>query len=462
MKRKILKSLNTQRRTQAAVIVAFLCFAFMLILNIYTPYTSDDYAYHFVYESPLPSETTRLLSGIGDIPYSMANHYNIWGGRVVAHSIVQFFMLFDKWVFDIFNSLIFALCGIIIYFHIEKDYRKHSPLWLAVIYFSMWFFIPQFGVSVLWVSGACNYIWMSTLILAFLLLYRYGLTKKLSLVSSLVCAAAVIPFGFITGCTNENAGGAAILTAVMFTGLNLIKQKRIPFWSITGLLSAAAGFIFLVIAPGNTARGGKIRLTSKLIFSRLERIGDYTAELMWLPLICLAALVIVFCITKRDNYRKYVNEFISSIIFFICAAANIVVLAATSSIYRRSWLLSLFYIIIACGLLIKTIEPSKTRRFIKYSAAAVFAAAFIFSYAAAAQSIFTTYREVQLELSQIQQQKAAGITDVTVTPHRRPKNTRNALQGTANITNNREQWFNLWIAKYYGVDSVGTKPIKSE
>lgn len=449
---------NTKNQALFTFAVAAAFFLLMLVLNTFTPYTSDDYSYHFVYENPLPTESSRLLSGIWDIPYSMANHYKLWGGRVVAHSIVQFFMLFDKWVFNIFNSLIFALCGILIYFHIERDYKKHNPLWLAAIYFAMWFFIPQFGISVLWVSGACNYIWMATLILLFLLPYRYSLHKKLTPVKSLLCTAGMIPFGFIAGCTNENAGGAAALTAAMLAALYFSSKKRIPLWSITGIIAAGAGLIFLVIAPGNTARGGKIKITGELLLSRLDTIGEYTMKLMWLPLLFLAVLIILFSVLKKRSFRNYMKEISVPTIYFICGAANIIVLAATSSIYRRSWLLSIIYLIIICGLFMKKLKLSKIGNYIKYAVMSLVTVSFIFSYAAAAKSIIKTYNEVQIELTQIQQQKAVGIEDVIVTRHERPSNEYNALYGTANLTNDRQQWFNLWIAKYYGVKSVGPLP----
>lgn len=441
------------------LVVCGAVFLLMFVLNTFTPYTSDDYSYHFVYESYLPTENSRLLSGIGDIPYSMANHYNLWGGRVVAHSIVQFFMLFDKWVFNIFNSVIFVLCGILIYLHIEKDFKKHSPLGLAVIYFAMWFFIPQFGISVMWVSGACNYIWMATLILAFLLPYRYCLDKKLSSFSGVLAAAAMIPFGFIAGCTNENAGGAAALTAIMFAAMNLINKKRVPLWSVTGIISAGAGLIFLIMAPGNSKRGGGEKITAELLLSRFDQIGAYTWQLMWILFLCLAVLAAMFFISRKDNIKDYREELSVSLIYFLCAAANIVVLAATSSIFRRSWILSVFYAIIICGLLAKTLSFSKAA---KYTSALLFTASFAVSFVLAARSTVTSYYEVQNELQQIQQQKAIGIQDVTVTPHNRPSNDHTALYGTANITSDRDQWFNLWLAKYYGVNSVGTSPIDSE
>ncbi len=460
MKTKSISAKSKQENRKLLILFAAAAvFLLMFILNTFTPYTSDDYSYHFFYESTLPTETTRLLSGIGDIPASMANHYNIWGGRVVAHSIVQFFMLFDKWVFNLFNSIIFVVCGILIYFHIEKDFKKHSPLRLMVIYFAMWFLIPQFGISVMWVSGACNYIWMATLILAFLLPYRYCLEKKLSPLVGILSAAAIIPFGFISGCTNENAGGAAALTAAMFVGLNIIRKKRVPLWSIAGIISAGAGLIFLIAAPGNAERGGKIKITAELLLSRFDTIGGYTEKLMWLPLLCLAVLIALFCVSNKENFKQYKDELSASLIFFLCGAANIIVLAATSSIYRRSWLLSIFYIIIICGLFMKTLTFSKSA---KYVGVCAFAAAFILSYASTARSTVTTYYEVQTEIKQIQQQKAIGIQDVTVTPHERPSNEHNALYGTANLTSDREQWFNLWIAEYYGVRSVGITPPDSE
>ena len=121
------------RKLEIFLIIAFV-FCTIFVLNYYTQYTSDDYRYHYFFDSCMPSDTTRLLNGIFDIPASMFNHYNIWGGRIFAHSIVQFFMLFDKNVFNIFNSLIYLLMGIVIYKHIFPVCKKYSPFWLIYIF----------------------------------------------------------------------------------------------------------------------------------------------------------------------------------------------------------------------------------------------------------------------------------------------------------------------------------------
>ena len=83
------------------IAVMVIVFAGVCALNFLTHYASDDYRYHFFYSSS--QDNIRWLSGIGDIPLSMWNHYNLWGGRIVAHSIVQFFALFHKSVFNIFK-----------------------------------------------------------------------------------------------------------------------------------------------------------------------------------------------------------------------------------------------------------------------------------------------------------------------------------------------------------------------
>ena len=76
--------------------IILVVFTGVWLLNYFTHYTSDDYCYHFFY-GPVQNESdVRWLSGVADIPLSMWNHYNLWGGRVVAHSIVQFFSLFHK------------------------------------------------------------------------------------------------------------------------------------------------------------------------------------------------------------------------------------------------------------------------------------------------------------------------------------------------------------------------------
>ena len=67
--------------------------------NFCTPLDFDDYIYSYVWtagnmERPL-AETAQRVNSFKDIFQSQWNHYFTWGGRSVAHILLQFFLLPD-------------------------------------------------------------------------------------------------------------------------------------------------------------------------------------------------------------------------------------------------------------------------------------------------------------------------------------------------------------------------------
>lgn len=187
--------------------ICLIVFISIFVLNQKTIYTGDDYMYRFFFIKSRPQETTQVLEGLSKLPQSLWNHYQNWNARIVAHAFVQFFMLFDKLVFNICNSLVYLSVGFLLLFHIEPDLKKWHPGWLAIIYISTWFFFPHFGLSVLWLSGSCNYLWMCTIQLWFLLYYKrytdYPETEKRLWIKTI----GITFLGFLCGWSNENGGG---------------------------------------------------------------------------------------------------------------------------------------------------------------------------------------------------------------------------------------------------------------
>ena len=106
-------------------LIKYACFMFILlvtftaiyILNKNTHYVSDDFRYHFMYEGFLPDKTPRRITNLKDIFYSMYNHYFMWGGRITAHALVQFILIFDKSIFNLVNSIVFVGLALLIYMH---------------------------------------------------------------------------------------------------------------------------------------------------------------------------------------------------------------------------------------------------------------------------------------------------------------------------------------------------------
>lgn len=70
-----------------------LIFAILIFhLNRLTLFTSDDFTYHYVYQGYLPTSHPKRIHGILSIIESQINHWKMWNGRFVAHTMVQFIL----------------------------------------------------------------------------------------------------------------------------------------------------------------------------------------------------------------------------------------------------------------------------------------------------------------------------------------------------------------------------------
>lgn len=78
-------------------------------LNLHTPLMMDDYDYSFSWKTGQP------LAGVADVLASQAEHYRIWGGRSVVHTLAQLFLFWGKPVFNVANTGMFLLLLLEIY-----------------------------------------------------------------------------------------------------------------------------------------------------------------------------------------------------------------------------------------------------------------------------------------------------------------------------------------------------------
>ena len=119
--------------------------------------------------------------------------------------------LFDKPVYDVVNTLVFLVTGRLVSRHIAG----RNPVLLrheVGAFLAMFLFIPYFGQSVLWMSGAANYLWMSAVTLATLLPYRLHRTGQQT---RALLVPAMLGLGLLGGSTNENSAGAWLLMALV-------------------------------------------------------------------------------------------------------------------------------------------------------------------------------------------------------------------------------------------------------
>ena len=266
---------NIKSKTWIKIILVSI-FLMMLVLNLLTPLIADDYSY------ALNVNGTRL-SGIMDIINFQIQHYLIWGGRTVAHSIAQLFLMMPKFIFDIFNSLIYTLLIGLIYKIAKGKNEDDKPCLLLGIHFALYFLSPVFGQNCIWLVGSCNYIWTTTLILLMISQFVLKGDKK----DTILRIIGIFLLGIIAGWTNENTSFGLIVLLVSILIINRINKEKISKWKISGLIGVIIGFIIMIAAPGNYVRSAEFVDNDFIIIKWIKRFANCTLGLKdyCLPLI---------------------------------------------------------------------------------------------------------------------------------------------------------------------------------
>lgn len=297
------------------LITMLIIFIVMLFLNIRCPHISDDLHFKFVWKSLMPTADDKPVETMGDIIESMKNYYMLCGGRVVAHFVLYVILTFDKTVFNIINSAIFVYLGWLIYSMSMRKAPK-SRLYLPLIYLSLFFFLPTFGDTVFWVSGAVNYLWSAALFLSCIdYFYKNIETDKKH--KAVILALMTL----LSASTNETTGGMLAVIYIMYLLLN----KKKPSLRLIGLMMCIfAGMLVVIAAPGNTPRADDLNADALSITAALSVISYYVKWILGnelFLLMCFILLPIVFAAVHRNKKKKYFIRAASDILTLIIAGA---------------------------------------------------------------------------------------------------------------------------------------------
>ncbi len=213
--------------------------------NLLTPYLSDDYAY---------LNEVRLAGSLWDLIKQQYGEYLSNSGRVVGQFNIRLSLSVSKQVFNVVNSAMFGALILLIYQNIRRR-KKYDFLVLILVITFLWRFSVDFGQTILWICGACNYLWGSVFILGFFTFYRYFLEHADRIKRPALLAVGTFFFGLLAGWCNENTSGGGLLLALLF-GANFFLQRRkegkraiCPFL-LTGLAGMCCGILGMVSAPG--------------------------------------------------------------------------------------------------------------------------------------------------------------------------------------------------------------------
>ncbi|MBQ3451904.1 MAG: hypothetical protein IJL12_07800 [Selenomonadaceae bacterium] len=244
--------------------ILFAAFAFFFFVRTtLCPLSHDDYGYAFIWDgahggnleamqfgSPEIEHRDRIES-IGDIFKSLTSHYFDWGGRIFAHAFVQFFIWIGKPYFDIANTIIFIFLVLTI-INLANTWLKISRTALVWIFFTMFFLMASSLMSIFWLTGSCNYMWMTFFQLFFLTPYVKALRSHEAANSTLNVVLMII-LGLCAGWSNE-AGALATVCLTFFLLVMCKVQGVFRPWMFAGFVAVSVGCAFMLLAPGNFVR----------------------------------------------------------------------------------------------------------------------------------------------------------------------------------------------------------------
>jgi len=429
---------------------AALIFICIYVLNHLTPLLADDYCYSFLLG------TEDRLTNFGDIFKSLTAQYTNTGGRVVGHFFAQLFLMLDKSIFNIANSLIYVLFLFLIYFHINA-YKKINVGLFIFVSFSVWYFTPAFGESVLWLTGACNYLWCSTFILLFLLPYRLYSANPERFKFNAVLTVLFSLFGIIAGCTNENTGGAMIVAVCLFFLYCKRNKIKIPMWSIFGFCTALTGYLFLMAAPGNYVRATTVENASAhgslggVLFRVMMIAKDLYVNMYFIFFIIMLLTIIYLYLNKEKNIT---TTLLTVGLYIIVSLSGVfcVILMPGSGIPQRAWFGAMAFMYIAVGLIFNALNKSKLELQIKRCFLVFLIIPLGIGYFEALADAVYINSFIAKRTEYVLDQKSKGILDVEV-ERITAKNEHNP-RFTYDDIQNEGFYGNIAFCKYHNINSI--------
>ena len=203
---RIIKMVKKDKTSLSFVFCTTVIFIFIFICNLLTDKCADDYGYFINFA------TKERITSFFEIFESMAAHAVKMNGRLVAHFLVQMFLLLPAGIFKVVNTIVFMMQIFIIYRISAEDNRK--PMLLLWIFGALWLYEPAFGQVNFWLDGSCNYLWSITAGLIFLYPFINKYIYDKNITNKFVKLIFVI-FSFFAGAFLENASASVIFISVL-------------------------------------------------------------------------------------------------------------------------------------------------------------------------------------------------------------------------------------------------------
>lgn len=457
--RQIEKSLTIPRnKTLFFGIIVFITFLAIYFLNFLQPLFNDDWIYSFFTgENLLTKERSPRISSMSDVFHSQYAHYFAWGGRTVAHIILQTLLYLGSPLRELLNSTVYLLFVFSIYRIVNRETINIKLF--VVINLIIWFFQPAFAGTILWVTGSSNYLWCTTIILLFLYPYTTLFVNEKSPKKGILFSIFFLFAGVIAGWTNENMSIALILAVLASIVYFKKRNINIPTWVYTSFIGAIIGCILLIMAPGNYVRyqleldTNQAPLFVFFIKRFVTVLQSYFFYGLSISMIYALGLILHHHYGLKDKHRK-VKQL--SLVFFGMGILAMLAMSGSPTFPPRAWFGIVTCLIVAIALLYANLDFSVI--VIKQSSRVIIGfglAIFIGQYYLGAKDLSQIKTIFAEREAIIINEKTKGNKDIIFTNH---LNLATDFPHTSDLDSDPTNWKNELYSIYYDIDSVRVKP----
>lgn len=448
-----------KHRKQIFWLTVAAAFITIFIYNFLTPYLSDDYFY---------ACEVRQARSFWDLIRQQYGEYLSNSGRVVGQFNVRLSLVFDKQVFNLVNSGMFVLLVLLMYANIRRK-RKYDIFVLLLIITFLWKFAVDFGQTMLWICGSCNYLWGSVFILGFITFYRFFLNHPEKMKHKILLAAGTFFFGVLAGWCNENTSGGGLLLVIMFA-LNFWQEekkkgeKKQSAFIITGMLGMCCGILGMISAPGVRSRSAVMSDGEYSgIVGLLSRTYKITLNIrdLFFPVILITVIVLVLLVLQKKlcNFKQVCGN--ETVLFLIAATATSYALALAPTPMNRAFFGAGIFLLIGCiqGIVDVT-DHELFIRAAKYSLVGALCVWLFFAYLDNLVNLARIYREENERIALILEEKADPEGDgfVVVPQFREAFRNPYSIAHDSDMEEYGDYWINLFYETYYGVGTIKAIP----
>lgn len=300
------------------------------VRNLLLPMVADDFSYAFIWDGEHDGNLMdnigqrERIAGFADILASQWSHYFTWGGRTPSMCCIQLFAWIGKIWFDIANTAVFVLMMLVLYWLSAESVQspgRHKGVFLWVM-LCMSFGVIDYMSAMLWMTGACVYLWTGLWECLFMLLMMRGQSLE---VSEWVRMPAAALLGLLAGWSEEAGSLVTVLLAACYLFI-YYRQRMLRPWMVVGFVFLLIGCSLLMLAPGSLHREElMLRLAPEYVLPK-EKL--FSAEMFcdnfiegFLPIIVWESFLFIPIVLYlwRGGRSRHVLLFTAAGLLVLCA-----------------------------------------------------------------------------------------------------------------------------------------------